>query len=616
MADQQVVRAVVRYDPRPFFVRALDAAIGARWCDAVEVDRIEMDVVNMAFRYHARMGWDIRDSDTMQTATEIVLMYVDDGLQLLSSGDVDRAAWLVVDRPLTDFFRASWGEVEANRRALVDIVRASRVVLGEDVTRVIASAVPRWSVDPDPTELRSYADSDLFKAMREGVPLAQWREHLRAQVARARERQLVFPLLPIDEVRARWASFGETYTLLPDEELDVSLFGWLGACIRVCTRGDLGVVVRTQDIEQFLRDHVERAHGSGGGSFASWMKFTIDAALDAFDELLHVRGDARVRDGIRHALEEAIDQLGYIIGNANARRGAKSFPIWVNWWRQITFLELTNEERARAIVEDDTLSADEAMERLQHIESHDDRVRLIDTLDIANASAGLLIDLFSNAPDIADEICTRMIWDDLSTSTLCALSESSLPTRAMRAITQALVTRRRSLRNLPTCIVFDCLLAFEDDPENGPALRRRLFMGWRKTPLALLKVFRWAGSNEERAWWVQLALESPEHFAYIVADALPHERSCIASVLGQGGDVPKLDPQTVVAAFRWMEERAHQAGSRRARTAKTRVFIDADVLAIWSHVSPALRDAIREAGTGGREPISQPRRKKVAGAKK
>lgn len=611
------MRAVVRYDPRPFFVRALDAAIGARWCDAVDVDRIEIDIVNMAFRYHTRMGWDIRDYATVQTATEIVLMYVDDGLRLLSGSDVDRAAWLIVERPLTDFFRASWGEVEANRHALAEMMRTSRMVFGHDVTRFVGAIIPEVYVNPNPRDIRdirSYSDVHFLEANRSGSSLGHWREHIRMRVVRARERLMTFRLLPMDDVRTRWAKIGEGYALFSDGTFDVFLASWLGACIRMCTRGDLGVVVRVQDVEQFLCEHVERARGDG--RFALWMGYTIDAATDALAERLGVRGDAHICEGIRHALEEAMDHLGGVITHSGAQRGAKNFPVWVHWWQQVVFLELTDGERARVIGEDDAISTDEVIMRLRNTASRDDRIRLLDALDFANANSETILDCFCAAPDLAEEICARMDWNALPLSALRAFSAGSLPTHAMRAITRELVMRRTSLHHLPPDIVFDCLLQFADDPKNGPALRRRLFTGWGETPEALLKVFRDAESNEERAWWVQFALESPEHFAYIVADALPYERTCIASVLEQGSDVPKLDPQTVVETFRWMEERVRQSKRRRTRTVSTSVFIDADVQAIWSHLSPTLRDAVHTADTEEHGAVPQQRRKKVVAAKK
>src|SRR3989338_5570902 len=253
-------RMLIRHDVRPFLVQVIDRAIVMeRWVPG-DAEAFTMAATSLALRYLAQRQWDPRDADAVRTATEIVLMYVSDGLDQWSDGDCDRAVEILDSRPIVECFRKGWPTMERLRHQIADASARAQVRWGPLVLdafpfdvedRLHAYGFGNWQVRDARRVVEKLTDEQLLGPFRDHGTIRSVREDLARVIGLLTENAVALAALPIGEVRTQWDAMFES----------VQTNGYLSACagavVRVVVRGDLGVTVRPEDLRVFVRAHVD-----------------------------------------------------------------------------------------------------------------------------------------------------------------------------------------------------------------------------------------------------------------------------------------------------------------------------------------------------------------------
>ncbi|MDO8622239.1 MAG: hypothetical protein Q7R80_03330 [bacterium] len=616
--------ALVRHDPRPLLVQAIDRCLeGGTWT-AVDLEQFAIDIVSMGFRYLARHQRDLRDLDAVGDATETVLMYIDDGLRMLSGHDLDVAATFLASdpKPLITAFQTGWGAWNRLRSATTETVGGIEPIhVGPPGQEIAIDPMPESFVEFGRRGLDEYTDAALLDAWRSDGSIVSRRDRLGAAVAILREQYALLKQLPFAEATRRWDGL-----LFSDATFDPSAvtglafhLGWASTLIRAVERGDFGIVVTTTELSHFLATHLrsddEGMHVSG--------KALLTAERVIAPVLAHALGHPSV-DAVRRALREAAGWIAVTMKEA-ARDGivAQSGGWLVAWGTNTVFLAVSPEEHARALEAIiGPMGQDELVDRFEEAAAPDEREQMLESLDLARLPIGDVARLIEASPRRASHILNEAQVSQRSVRDLEALAIADITDHdAHRQIAGAIVRSSANLIRLSN----DAILALVLHLPSTREAFRLLLTRTKMEPERLLRAFRHADDVNVRQEWVTLAAASPAHLTYIIGDIRETPR-LVRDVLAPFHHQADLDslawipPSFTVSCFLEIE-RAARARSRRWRKRALLsergepVLLDSDLRWLWpqlpAHQQDAVRAAFRKADGSGK-----PKRKRAKPAKR
>ncbi|MBI4143002.1 hypothetical protein HY480_03955 [Candidatus Uhrbacteria bacterium] len=583
-------RAVaVRDRPQRFLAQVIDAGLAAGALDAVDVDELESDFVNLVFRYLEHMDRDLRDLAAVRDAAAIVLCYVEDGLRLLSQRGLEDAVRMLRAQSVSEIFRAGFGTMERLRQDVraLESVEGNAIRIGPPGCELRMAVFPRvHRLDP-----RLGDDFQVMDLIRDGeATLAGIRKRMRDHLTTWRARLVAFRALPLDDIATRWSSLLTADFESAGNESGVFSRAWWGACIRAYVRGDLGVVVSLADTRAFAS-----ALARGDADVES-------RVTERLSDLLAPRCDAETLAVIPSIVAVVIDAV------QGARTAPESPMIdvadptsWATAWAEDVFLAVTPAERARITADDIDRASDteELLLRLPDTSSRDDRRRILDALHLDRASADDVVASIAAAPDCMDEIIARAALDARSVKDLDVLAQLDLgggvATDRLRA---AIVQRAPHLRGMS----HDAILDLANGISRWPELLPVLIAKWGAPLRDVVRAFREESDPDGQDWWVLVASASPRHFAELVAEvrSRKNEAARIITCVGVVGSEPLwLHPPHVAACVLHLEtvtqRRKRRSHDPFASDPDAPTFMDNDARWLWSHLAPTHRDAVRAA---------------------
>ncbi|MDP3771126.1 MAG: hypothetical protein Q8R16_02415, partial [bacterium] len=585
---------------------------GGTWT-AVDLEQFAIDVVSMGFRYLARHQRDLRDLDAVGNATETVLMYIDDGLRILSGQDLDVAATFLASdpKPLITAFQTGWGAWDRLRSATTETVGGVEPIhVGPPGKEVTLDPVPESFMDFGTRGRDEYTDVALLDAWRSDGSIVSRRDRLGAAVAVLREQYALLKHLPFAEATRRWGNL-----LFSDATFDPSAvtglafhLGWASTLIRAVERGDFGVVVTTAELSHFLATHL-RSDGEGMRVLG---KTLLTAERVIAPALAHVLGHP-VADAVRRALREAAGWIAVTMKEAE-RDGvvAQSGGWLVAWGTNTVFLAVSPEEHARALeAVVGPMGPDELVERFEGATAPDEREQMLEELDLAHLPIADVIRLIEASSRRAEYILREARLSRRSAHDVEALATADVTDwDAHRHIAGALVRSSAHLTRLSD----DAILALSLHLPPTPAALHLLLTKTKMEPERLLRAFRDASDANVRQEWVVLAAVSSEHLTYLIGDVREStrlERDIVAPFRNRAdlSGVVWIPPAFTVRCF-LETELAARAGSRRWRkrallsTSGEPVLLDSDLRWLWTklpaHQQDAVRTALRRADGSGK----------------
>jgi hypothetical protein len=265
---------------------------------------------------------------------------------------------------------------------------------------------------------------------------------------------------------------------------------------------------------------------------------------------------------------------------------------------------VTNAERAALLTAEDVaaLPQPDLLRRFSETDDRDERLRILDALNLATVSAPVLHELLETAPTYAPEIVSRMDWARRTQEELTALADDT-PNGARGEVITAIVTRSPHLRDWSASSIVNLLSTAYADGFGDAEFAELLLARWGVTPGEATDHFDNVEA-ENREWVALLIATSPPHFAHLVSEmrSFPDRIHLVERMLAQvpGGtakdDVLDLHPHHVARCFAWMEARARHGNRKiRARTSGTPIVVDPDLRLLWPHLAPQHVDAVRTA---------------------
>lgn len=618
--------ALVRHDPRPFLVQAIDRCLELGTWTTIDLDQFAIDIVNMGFRYLDRLHRDRRDLDAVGDATEAVLMYIDDGLRMISGQDLDlAAAFLGADeQPLSKAFNQSWrtwDRLQQEARALLDGIR--EIHIGPPGSGLRIGSLPQTILHfGSDRGTDDYTPDALLATWRSGRSVASLRAQFRDGIALARLQHELLMHLPFDEVQTRCHEL-----LLVEGTFDVAAqvgFGydvaWASALIRTVMRGDVGLVVTVDELERFLINYLRIEWEGTEDEHTVVCDEAVNAAVRVLAPSLTAalaEPAASVVEGIRYALNYAVGVILNVVepaggaddddeegGDRGARVAPRSGRWFIEWATRAVFLVVSSEERTRAVEAVVTpMDRDELIARFEGTTEEvaaTQRVEILRQLDVAVLPIADVVRLLSASSNHAKDIIQRA---ELTRRTIRELDElaCALPELTSEVVATAILTAGCDLSRLSDDAVFALLLWLPSTRSVSRMLLHRVHMD----PERLLHAFRKADDREQREEWVRLAAASGEHLSYLIGDVreTPRFARDIVEVFrvtsGDSGRT-RILPEYTANCF-LEAERAVRAKARRWRKRAflsergELVLLDPDLRWLWPRLPPHQQDPVRAA---------------------
>lgn len=596
--------ALVRHDSRPLLVQAVDRCLDLGTWTIIDLEQFAIDIVNMGFRYLARQQRDLRDLDAVGDATDAVLMYIDDGLRMISGQSLDVAATLLATdpQPLLTAFRTSWGAWDRLRRATAETVGGIEPIhVGPPGKEVALDPVPESFLHFGPRGQDSYGDAALLDAWRSDGSIADRRGQLDTTVARLREQYALLRNLPFSEATRQWS-----HLLFADATFDPSAItglafhlGWASTLIRAVERGTFGIVVTTDELTRFL---ATRIRSSDAGTRVSGK--ALLAAERVIAPALSAAVGRPVDDAVRYALREAAGWIVTTMLEAMRDGIASGSNEWlIAWGTNTVFLAVGQARREQALeTVIGPMGTDEIVDRFEEAHAPDEREQLLGKLDLASLPIGEVARLLEASPRRAEHILRAAKLSGRSADDLEELATSDITDHdAGRHIAGAIVRSSANLTRLSNDAILALCLHL---PPTHDALRL-LLTKTRMDPERLLRAFRDADDPNVRQEWVALAMASSEHFTYLIGDVreVPQfAHDMVEPFLQHAGldGVAWIPPSFTVRCF-LEAERAVRAKARRWRKRAflsergELVLLDSDLRWLWPQLPPHQQDSVRAA---------------------
>lgn len=596
--------ALVRHDPRPLLVRAIDRCLELGTWTTIDLDQCAIDIVNMGFRYLDRLQRDRRDLDAVGDATDAVLMYIDDGLRMIADQDLDVAATVLATdpKPFVTAFQTSWSAWSRLRSATSETVGGIEPIhVGPPGKEVALDPVPESFLHFGPKGQDSYGDAALLDAWRSDGSIADRRGQLDAAVALLREQYALLRNLPFSEATRQWK-----HLLFADATFDPSAItglafhlGWASTLIRAVERGTFGIVVTTDELTRFL---ATRIRSSDAGTRVSGK--ALLAAERVIAPALSAAIGRPVDDAVRYALREAAGWIVTTMLEAMRDGITSGSNEWlIAWGTNTVFLAVGQARREQALeTVIGPMGPDEIVDRFEEARAPDEREQLLGQLDLASLPIGEIARLMEASPRRAEHILRGAKLSGRSANDLEALALADITDRdAGRHIAGAIVRSSANLTRLSNDAILALCLHL---PPTQDALRL-LLTKTRMDPERLLRAFRDADDPNVRQEWVALAMASSEHFTYLVSDVCEVPRfvhDIIAPFSQRAGmeSVVWIPPSFTVACY-LEAERAARAKARRWRKRALLsergelVLLDPDLRWLWPELPPHQQDPVRAA---------------------
>lgn len=607
-------QALVLHDPRPFLAQAIDRCLETGTWDIADLEVFTVDVVNMAFRYLKHHQRDIRDLDAVGEAAEIVCMCIDDGLRTLSGNDLERAATLLSanGQPLLRAFQQSWGTWDQLRQqAQVFHGDLRDIRVGAPGHAVALHPIPhRLLAFGSDRGLEDYTDAELLAAWRGGKSVAVARERLRDGIALAERQYALLKLLPFDEVTRNWREL-----LIADGTLGVGAegtqadgrayeLGWPSALIRAVERGDVGLVVTTNELAHFLA-----AHCSDDDDGIAVSDGAIATAARVLTPPLSAALGRSVDADVRYALDHTANHIAAVHRHTveEGSFAARSGQWLVEWGVNAVFLAVNRQEHDRAVESIvGPMGQDELVERFEGTVvplTAEEREELLGKMNLATMSVEDLSKVLEASPKRAKIIlrCAKLSARSIDDVEALATSDVSLGP-ARHDVARAILSASDDLSRLSDNAVFALLFNVPPTPAALQSLLRKV----RMTPERLLRAFRESDDRNVRQEWVRLAVVSPEHLTYLVGDVREDPRFAddIAEAFRakSTADIDRIwIPPGATASCFLEAERAVRAGSQRWRKRSLLdergepKLLDPDLRWLMEQLPEHQQDAIRKA---------------------
>lgn len=596
-----------RGDARPFLVRAAEAALASGAWTPIDLDIFTSDVVAMAFRFLAREGGDPRDLDAVGRATDLVLLYVDDGLRLLAVDDVARGADLLTEDLHTPVqaFRASWSATEDLRGAMRAFHDRRTVVIGPRGNGIAVSLTSAELATC--ADVRRVSDAALLTFIQHGERIDMLRTALAHELAVARAGLELAQHLPFASLAACWRRLliADTALVSVGNIEDFATCAWATAIVRMVMRGDFGITVTPKELADFVHAHIlEEPYGLRGDSL-EYATRGIARALDALDAHVdHERLRTVISDaaGALLALHTSIATFGF----------SPQSGMWMSAWGPpdgLVILEVTSTGYELVIgALSGVLDGDVLIEQFCDAESPRTQATIGESLpwdrmlaeDAVRVLGGTLA---ANAPFVVGRLLLARVRVDVLEQYLCA--------EKRWAVHVELCARVRALGK-GACAGLSAagILALTRGTQRTRDAYRELVDVVAMDERTFFRCFRSSEDARERQEWLVLAMAQPAFFQNVLDDiqTFPPEVAVLEALLRGAAAHARIPPAFLTALF--------LARGRVAFTDGVPQFRDAMRLWLWDRLSDDARRIVQAALEARGAPASPPKPQKRRRARK